>query len=189
VPGFQGGTDEIVHKDLWNYKDIEEDLKGFDACFFCLGTTSSGKTEAEYNHITYELTLAAANTLVRLNPQMTFIYISADGADSSEKGSVMWSRIRGKTENALLSLPFKGVYIFRPAFVEPLPGFESKTTSYRIIYRLISPFTSLIRWAFPSISSSVKEIAQAMIILAEKGNNKKILKSRDIVQIAQEEKE
>lgn len=125
---------ELVHRDLFHYADIEPDLSGFDACFFCLGVTSGGKSEADYQHLTYDLTLAAAETLARLNAGMTFVYVSGAGTDSSEKGSTMWARVKGKTENALLRLPFKAAYMFRPAGIQPLHG--ERFQDHRLPHRL-----------------------------------------------------
>ena len=116
---------QLVHADLFHYEEIENQLNGFDACFFCLGQSSSGMKEADYERVTYQLTMAAAETLSRLNPAMTFIYVSGQGTDSSERGRVMWARVKGKTENALLRLPFAGAYMFRPG------SFNRWTESHR----------------------------------------------------------
>ena len=175
---------EIAHADLWNYASIGKDLSGFDACFFCLGVTSAGMTEADYERITYGITLAAAETLARLNPQMTFVYGSAVGADSTERGSVMWARVRGKTENVLLRLPFKASFMFRPGIIQPLHGIQSKTGSYRILYTLTKPLLPLLRWAFPGYVLTTERIGRAMLNVARSGASKKILESRDINAIA-----
>lgn len=170
---------DLVHKDLWNYNAIESELKGFDACFFCLGTPSAGKSEAEYTKVTYDLTLAAAKTLARLNPRMTFIYVSGEGADSSENSKIMWARVRGKTENALLRLPFKGVYIFRPGIIQPLHGVKSKTTLYRISYNILGPLLPLLRSLSPNLLTTTEKIGRAMIAIAKNGADKKILSTVD----------
>jgi uncharacterized protein YbjT (DUF2867 family) len=128
---------EIVHQDLWHYQAIESDLSGFDACFFCLGVSSSGMKEADYSRVTYEITMAAAEVLCRLNPQMTFIFVSGAGTDSSERGRTMWARIKGRTENALMRLPFAAAYMFRPGVIEPVHGVRSKTPAYRVIYSIV----------------------------------------------------
>src|SRR5579864_1453935 len=130
---------ELVQQDLFAYSANEARLKGYDACFFCLGVSSAGMSEADYRHITYDLTLAAAETLVRLNPAMTFIYVSGAGTDSSERGSSMWARVKGATENALLRLPFKAAYMFRPGVIRPLHGIRSKTPLYRAFYMAAAP--------------------------------------------------
>ena len=171
---------EIVHADLWHYAPIESCLSGFDACFFCLGVTSAGMTESDYERITYGIALAAAETLARLNPQMTFIYVSGAGADSSERGRVMWARVKGKTENALLRLPFKAAYMFRPGVIQPLQGVKSKTASYRILYAIAKPLLPLLRRAFPNYILTTEQIGLAMLAVARHGAPKRVLESQDI---------
>ena len=171
---------EIVHPDLLNYASIEADLAGFDACFFCLGVTSAGMQEGAYERITYGITIAAAETLSRLNPRMTFVYVSGAGTDSSEHGRVMWARVKGKTENALLRLPFKAAYMFRPGIIEPLHGARSKTASYRIFYAIGKPLLPLLRWAFPNSMLTTEQIGRAMLAVARHGAPKPILEIKDI---------
>jgi uncharacterized protein YbjT (DUF2867 family) len=171
---------ELVRKDLFTYSDIEPQLTGYEACFFCLGVTSSGMSEEAYTHITYDLTMAAAETLLRLNPNMTFLFISGAGTDSSEQGRAMWARVKGKTENALLRLPFKGAYMFRPGVIQPLHGIQSKTSSYRILYTLMSPVLPLLRRVFPRYITSTEALARAMIQVAQSGYSKGILETADI---------
>jgi uncharacterized protein YbjT (DUF2867 family) len=171
---------EIVHGDLWNYTAIEPDLTGFDACFFCLGVSSAGMTEADYERVTYGITIAAAETLARLNPQMTFIYVSGAGTDSSEHGRSMWARVKGKTENALMRLPFRAAYIFRPGVIEPLYGITSKTGSYRFFYTIAKPLFPILRWAFPAYVLTTEQIGRAMLIVARNGAPKRILEAKDI---------
>jgi len=154
-------------------------LAGFDACFFCLGISSSGMTEADYSHITYDITLAAAGTLSRVNPGMTFIYVSGTGTDASEKDRTMWARVKGRTENALLQLPLSA-YMFRPGFIQPMDGIQSKTPSYRIFYKLLSPLMPLLRWALPNQVLTTREIGQAMLAVAKHGYEKRILETKDI---------
>ena len=161
---------EIVHRDLWNYASIEADLTGYDACFFCLGVSSSGMTEA----------MAAGETLCRLNPEMTFVFVSSAGTDSSEGGRIRWARVKGKTENALLRLPFKAAYMFRPGFIEPLHGARSKTAAYRVFYTLGKPPMPVLRWAFPDSVPSTESIGRAMLEVAKHGAPKRILESGDI---------
>jgi uncharacterized protein YbjT (DUF2867 family) len=176
---------EVFHADLWDYRAIEGSMSDFNACFFCLGITSSGMAEPDYERVTYGITIAAAEVLSRLNAGMTFIYVSGAGADSSEKGRVMWARVRGKTENALLRMPFKATYIFRPAVIQPLHGIQSRTTAYRILYSITAPLLPLFRRLMPGYVSTTEEIGRAMLIVAKKGAPKPILESRDIVEIAQ----
>jgi uncharacterized protein YbjT (DUF2867 family) len=170
---------EIVHSDLSTYAGIEPELAGFDACFFCLGVSSNGLTEADYSRLTYDLTLAAAEVLSRVNPGMTFIYVSGAGTDSSEKGRSMWARVKGRTENALLKLPLSA-YMFRPGFIQPMDGIQSKTPSYRIFYKILGPLLPLLRWALPNQVLTTREIGQAMIAVAKHGYEQRILETRDI---------
>ncbi len=170
---------ELVHADMSHYEDIESELAGFDACFFCLGVSSSGMTQADYERITYGFTLAAAETLCRLNPQMAFIYVSGSGTDSSEKARMKWARIKGRTENALLRLPFNA-YMFRPGFIEPMDGIRSKTSSYRILYAILKPFLPPLRRVFPGLVITTREIGQAMLSVARNGYPKRILETGDM---------
>jgi uncharacterized protein YbjT (DUF2867 family) len=170
---------EIVHGDLWNYAAIESNLSNFDACYFCLGVSSSGMNETDYERVTYGIVVAAADVLCRLNPRMTFIYISGAGTDSSERGRIMWARIKGKTENALLRLPF-AAYMFRPGFIEPLYGARSKTAAYRVFYLFTKPLLPVLRRAFPNYVLTTQQIAAAMLNVTRNGYPRKILESKDI---------
>jgi uncharacterized protein YbjT (DUF2867 family) len=171
---------EIVHRDLQHYSEIEGALKGFDACFFCLGPSAAGMTPEDYERATYGITLAAAEPLARLNPNMTFVYVSGAGTDSSEKGKVMWARVKGRTENALLRLPFAAAYMFRPGIIQPLYGARSKTTFTRIFYALAGWLLPVLRRAFPNYVLTTEEIGQAMLMVARHGYSKRILEVRDI---------
>jgi uncharacterized protein YbjT (DUF2867 family) len=175
---------ELTLPNLTDYSSVEARLSGFDACFFCLGVSSSGMSEADYSHLTYDLTLAAAETLARLNPQMTFIYVSGAGTDSSEQGRSMWARVKGRTENALLRLPLK-TYLFRPGIIEPLHGARSKTTSYRYFYTVMTPLFPLLRAIAPKYILSTVSIAQAMLNIARHGSTKSVLESADIYALSQ----
>ena len=170
---------EIVHGDLSSYAGIERELTGFDACFFCLGVSSSGMKEAEYERVTYGLTLAAAEMLSRVNPGMTFIYVSGAGTDSSERGRIMWARVKGRTENALLRLPLKA-FMFRPGLIEPRDGIQSKTAVYRVFYKLGGPLLPVLRWALPNQVVTTREIGRAMLAVARRGYEKRILETKDI---------
>ena len=176
---------EIVHKDLSNYAAIEEKFSGFDACFFCLGISASGTTEETYTRVTYDITIAAAETLCRLNPKMTFIYVSGASTDSSEKGRMMWARVKGKTENALLRMPFAAAYMFRPGFIEPAHGEISRTKLYRTLYNLMKPLLPAIRRAFPNQILTTEQIARAMLNLTRRPYPKHILEVPDIRAAAQ----
>jgi uncharacterized protein YbjT (DUF2867 family) len=171
---------ETVHQDLWHYGDIETEMSGFDACFFCLGVSSSGMTEQNYTRVTYDITLAAAETLCRLTPAMTFVYVSGAGTDSSERGRTMWARIKGRTENALLRLPFTAAYMFRPGVIEPLHGAISRTAAYRILYVLSKPLLPVLRWVFPNYVLTTEQIGRAMLKVARDGFSQRVLESRDI---------
>jgi uncharacterized protein YbjT (DUF2867 family) len=176
---------DVVHPDLFHYQPIEASLTGFDACFFCLGVTSSGKAEAEYDRVTYGITLAAGETLCRLNPRMTFIYVSGAGTDSSERGRIMWARVKGKTENALLQLPFAAAYMFRPGIIEPLDGIKSKTNVYQIFYTLGKPLLPVIRLIFPNQIVTTRQIGRAMLNVARNGWPKRVMEIKDIRAAAQ----
>jgi uncharacterized protein YbjT (DUF2867 family) len=171
---------EIVHADLTSYAPIESELAGFDACFFCLGVSSAQMSEQEYTHITYDITLRAAETLARLNPGMTFVYVSGQGTDSSEQGRVKWARIKGRTENALLRLPFKAAFMFRPGFIEPRFGARSRTRLYRVLYFVAGPLIPLLRRAFRNHVLATDEIGRAMLIVARDGAPKPVLEPADL---------
>lgn len=176
---------EIVHANLFDLTDIESQLQGFDACFFCLGVSSVGMQETAYTHITYDLTLSVAHTLLRLNPLMTFVYITGAGTDSSECGKSMWARVKGKTENALLSLPFKAVYLFRPGVIQPMHGVQSRTLAYRLLYPLLWPFIAILRPLMPGTILTTENVGWAMLNAARRGDGDKVLESKDIYQLSQ----
>jgi uncharacterized protein YbjT (DUF2867 family) len=169
----------IVQKDFLDFSSIESELSGFDACFFCLGVSSAGMSEENYRRITYDITLAAAQILVKLNPNMTFVYVSGAGTDSSERGRVMWARVKGQTENALLRLPFKTAYMFRPALIVPLHGIKSKTKLYRVFYAVLWPILPLLK-AFPKYVTTTEKLGRAMLIVAKRGALKRVLENSDI---------
>ena len=171
---------ELVHTDFFDYSGIESQLTGFDACLFSLGVSSAGMDEAKYTHLTYDLTLAVARTLARLNPNMTFIYISGAGTDSTERGRIMWARIKGRTENELLKLPFKSAYMFRPGFIQPLHGIRSKTRLYQALYTALNPILPLLRSAFPKYVTTTEQLGRAMLKVAKQGYPRPILESKDI---------
>ena len=177
---------EIVRTELWDYTDVEGELAGFDACFFCLGVASARMPEAEYERVTYGITLAAGGVLARLNPGMTFIYVSGLGADSSEQGRVMWARVRGRTENALMRLPFAGAYVFRLGLVQPLHGARSRTKLFRVFYQVLGPVLPVVRNAFPKLVLTTEEIGRAMLIVARRGWPKRVVESRDIREVVEE---
>lgn len=171
---------EVVHPNLWDYSDIEGELKDLDACFFCLGVSSLGMSEPDYAHVTYELTVAAGQVLSRLNPGMTMVFVSGQGTDSTEKGPVMWARVKGKAENALAEMPFKAVYFFRPGMIQPLHGIQSRTPAYRIIYALMRPFLPLLKRLFPGQITTTENVGKAMLQVAKKGFPQRILGNREM---------
>jgi uncharacterized protein YbjT (DUF2867 family) len=171
---------ELVHANLLDYSAIEGELSGHDACFFCLGVTSAGTSEQEYERITYAIPVAAAQTLVKLNPGMTFVYVSGAGADSSEKGRTMWARIKGKAENALLAMPFNATYVFRPAFIQPLHGIRSRTKLYNAMYAVLAPLYPVVKAIAPGYAATTEQLGRAMIAVARKGFPRPILESQDI---------
>ena len=171
---------EVIHSDFYNIRPIIGDLKGYNACFFCLGTSSVGKNEAEFTKTTYTLTLHIAEVLAENNPDMTFCYISGGGTDSTEKGRLMWARVKGKTENDLMKLPFKAVYNFRPGYLHPTAGLKN-TLPY---YKYITWLYPILRPIFSGTVSTLSELGLAMIKAAEMGYEKSILEVKDIVALA-----
>jgi uncharacterized protein YbjT (DUF2867 family) len=174
---------DVIHADFSDFTAIEPELAGFDACFFCLGVMSTGLSEAEYTRITYDTTLAAASAFVRAAPDSVFVYVSGAGTDSTEKKRTMWARVKGKTENALLAMPFRGAYMFRPALIQPRHGVVSRTRSYRIFYTLMLPLLPLLR-AFPSITTTTDRVGRAMLASVRGGAPRPIVTSRDINTLA-----
>lgn len=171
---------ELVHANLLDLSAMEGDLTGFDACFFCLGVSSAGMSEEKYTAITYDLTLSVAKTLVRLNPAMTFTYVTGTGTDSSERGRSMWARVKGKTENDLLKLPFKAAYMFRPGGILPLHGVRSKTKLYQAVYTIMKPFYPMLEKWFPNSVTTSEKVGRAMIEIATNGYSKPIIESTDM---------
>src|SRR6202451_3825966 len=171
---------EILHDDFLDFSAIEARLAGFDACFFCLGVSSVGMSDERYRHLTYDITMAAAGTLAKLNPGMVFIYVTGRGTDSTEQGRLMWARVKGKTENDLLKLPFKAAYMFRPAGIQPLHGIRSKTAWVQAIYVTAAPLLSLLNRVAPNYMTTTEQVGRAMIKVAREGFAKPVLESEDI---------
>src|ERR1700693_2482688 len=171
---------ELILTDFLDYSAVESQLAGFDACFFCLGVSSVGMPEERYTRLTYDITLSAARTLARLNPNMTFIYVSGMGTDSSERGRSMWARVKGKTENDLLRLPFKAAYMFRPGVIVPLHGGKSQTKLYQLFLVLLGPLLPLLKGRFPKYVTTTEQIGRAMLQVARRGAPKHVLESLDI---------
>ena len=171
---------EIIHKDFFDLTQIENQLAGYNTCYFCAGVSSMGKSEQEYKRITYDLTLSFANTFLKSIPDLTFCYVSGVGTDSTEKGRSMWARVKGKTENDILKLPFKAAYMFRPGYIQPTKGLKNTYKAYKIF----APFYPVWRTLFPKYVTTLKEIGLAMINATLYGSDKKILECRDIVKLS-----
>lgn len=175
---------ERLLPDLFGFSTVEPLPRGYDACFFCLGVSSGGMREADYHRLTFDLTLAIARALLPGNPAMTFLYVSGAGTDSSERGRSMWARVKGRTENALLRLPFKAVYLLRPGVIQPLDGIRSKTPAYRWIYRLIGPLLTPLRRLLPGHVLTTRSLGQAMLAAARHGAPSAVLETTDIQALA-----
>jgi len=173
---------EALHKDFFDYTALEERLRGFDACFFCLGVTSVGKSEQEYRRLTYDLTMAAARAVSRLNPAMVFCYVSGAGTDSSEHGRSMWARVKGKTENDLMKVPFKAVYSFRPGYIKPTPGLKNSLS----MSKALAPLYPALHLLFPKYVCTLRDVGRSMIRAAAKGYPARILECVDIARLAAE---
>ncbi|HUR05619.1 MAG TPA: NAD(P)H-binding protein [Nonomuraea sp.] len=163
---------EITHGDLLDLTPIEAGLSGYDACFFCLGVSSAGMSEKDYRRVTYDYTLAAGDTLARLSPGSTFVYVSGVGTD--EHGRAMWARVKGQTENALLALPLEA-YMFRPGYIQPMHGVTSRTTWYRLAYMVTAPLYPVLRRLFPTVVTTTEQLGRAMITVAERGAPERVL--------------
>jgi uncharacterized protein YbjT (DUF2867 family) len=171
---------EIVHEDLFDLSDIAVRLTNYDACFFCLGVSSAGMKEAEYRRMTHDLTMSVAQVLSRQNPKMTFLYISGAGTDSTERGRSMWARVKGKTENDLLRLPFRAAYMLRPGYIQPTGGIRSKTGWYRAMYAIAMPVYPLMKRIFRKYVMTTNDLGRAMIKIAKYGASKRVLEAADI---------
>ncbi len=167
---------EIIHTNFFDLSSIENLITGYNACYFCAGVSSMGKKEDEYKRITYDLTLNFAKVLLKLNPDMTFCYVSGSGTDSSEKGKLMWARVKGKTENDLSKLPFKDAYMFRPGYIQPIKGLKN---TYKI-YKFLSPFYPIFEKIFPKYVISLEELGNSMINVTLNDYMKKVLENWDI---------
>ena len=171
---------EIIHRDFFDFSPVEDQLKGYNACYFCLGVSSIGKKEPEYYHLTYTLTMHVAETLSKLNTDMTFCYISGAGTDSTENGRQMWARVKGKTENDLTKLPFKQEFNFRPGLMKASKGAKNLPSFYKYLAWLYP----ILHLFFPSKSCTLAEVGRAMINVTLHGYQKQILEVPDIVEAA-----
>lgn len=176
---------EILHKDFFDLGPLEKDLAGYNACYFCLGVSSAGMSEEKYSHLTYDLTLGFAQAVARSNPGMTFVYVSGAGTDSSEKGSIMWARVKGRTENALLKLPFKAAYMFRPGFIRPMRGVKSRTPMYAVLIVVFRPLFPLLM-RFPKHATTSERVGRAMLKVTLEGFARPHVESLDINALGRE---
>jgi len=171
---------ELLHTDFTDYTEVSEKLKGYDACYFCLGVSAGGMKESDYRKITYDYTLTLGKTLFELNPDIAFIYVSGQGTDSSEKGRMMWARVKGKTENDLLALGFKQAFMFRPGIILPLRGIKSKTPSYQFFYTYLGWLFKLVKVLSPYSVNDTTQIGLAMINATLHGFDKNVIGPKDI---------
>ena len=172
--------EEIIHPNFFDLSPIANRLTGYDGCLFCLGVSSIGMKEKEYYHLTHDLTMQMATLLSQQNKQMAFCYISGANTDSTEKGRSMWARVKGKTENDLMKLPFKKVYNFRPGLIKPTKGLKNTLS----IYKYINWMFPFLQRFFPNATCTLKELGLAMINAVTKGYHKQILEVKDIVALA-----
>ena len=175
---------EVRHTDFFHFEGLRADFAACDACFFCLGISSLGMSEAEYTRVTYDIAMAAAREMVAANPRMTFCFVSGVGTDSTERGRMMWARVKGKTENALLGLGFKAAYMFRPGYIQPVGDVRSKTVWVQAAYAVIAPLYPLFRRAFPNGVTTTAALGRAMIQAAVVGDPKSVLYSADVNSLA-----
>ncbi|HBN8522193.1 epimerase [Pseudomonas aeruginosa] len=175
-----------VRSDLFDYGIEAERFRDFDACFFCLGTSSTAGTEVEYTRLNYELPVAVGKAIAKVNPDLIFVYVSADGADSTQNGKIMWARVKGKTENALQNLGLRATYAFRPGIIIPLNGAVSKTRSYRLMYRLFGWVFALVRVWRPELILDTERMGLAMLQVARRGNITSIVEAESIHRLAVE---
>jgi len=166
----RAATNQVVAPDLFNLPP----LPGFDACFFTIGQTSAGMSEADYTRITFDLTMAVAKAVI--NPKMTFVFVSGAGTG----GRAMWARVKARAENALMEMPFKAAYMFRPGFIQPMHGIQSRTRSYRVFYKIFGWLMPILRRLMPNYVTSTEQIGRAMLAVAKRGYPKKILETADI---------
>jgi hypothetical protein len=172
---------EILHPNFFDLSPVKDKLKGYNACYFCLGVSSVGMKEKEYHHLTYDLTMHMATILAEQNPGMTFCYVSGSGTDSTEHGKMMWARVKGQTENDLMRLPFKNAFMFRPGFMRPTKGLKHVLKGY-MFFTWLYP---VLRPMFPNFVCTLKEVGQAMIYVTLRGYEKSLLEVKDIVRLAQ----
>jgi uncharacterized protein YbjT (DUF2867 family) len=177
--------EELIHNDFSDFSTVKEQLAGYDACFLCMGISSVGMKEEDFKRVTYDYTLSLARELLPLNPKMTITYVSGEGTDSSEKGRVMWARVKGKTENDLIKLGFKQAFMFRPGLIIPLRGIKSRTKAYQFVYDYFMWLVRLFKAVAPNAVVNTTQLGKAMINAALYGYNSAIIKPKDIIQLAE----
>ena len=175
---------EVRRDDFFHFNDCRAEFAACDACFFCLGVSSIGMDEKRYTRLTYDLALAAAHALAAANPRMTFCYVSGAGTDSTERGSRMWARVKGRTENALLALPFKAAFMFRPGYIQPVGAVRSRTGWVQAAYTVIAPFYPILRRVWPNGTTTTANLGRALIAVAAAGYPEKVLYSQDMNRLA-----
>lgn len=173
---------EIIHKNFSDFSSIENELSGYNAAFLCMGVSSVGMKEDKFRFLTYDLTMALAKPLAKLNPDITITYVSGVATDSTEKGRVMWARVKGKTENDIIKLPVKAGFAFRPGVITPTKGLKNTYTAYKVM----KPLLPVFRFLFPKYVSSLRELGLAMINVVLKGYDRNVLEVRDIVKLGKE---
>ncbi|HKS06791.1 MAG TPA: hypothetical protein VJR92_10795 [Gemmatimonadaceae bacterium] len=175
---------QLVHADLYNATPIQNELRGHDACAYCVGVSAIGMTEIEYTRITYDMTIAFANVFLAANPNSTFLYVTGQGTDSSEKGSMMWARVKGRTENALLAMPFKSATMFRPGVIQPHRGIKSRTAMYNMGFALVRPLASWMVRNGKATSTTL--MGQAMLEVIERPPVQRLLGNKEINALGQQ---
>ncbi|MFO0553465.1 MAG: hypothetical protein U0271_34095 [Polyangiaceae bacterium] len=175
-----GKIHEVKHADLLEMAPVAAELRDVDACFYCLGVSAAGMSEADYKRVTYDYAVSVARALLAESPQATFVFVSGGGTDSTEKGGTMWARVKGMTENAILAMPFKASFAFRPALIRPVHGERSRTTSYRVLYAGLSPLMPLLQRALPKHVTTTERVGRAMLAVARTGSSKRVLENQDI---------
>lgn len=176
-------VEEVILEDFFKISDISASLKGYDACFFCLGVSSIGQSEEAFNKVTFELTTLFAESFIQQSPNSIFCYVSGTGTDSTEQGRIMWARVKGKTENAILAMPFKKAYMFRPGYIQPLRGIKSKTNWYQALYNVFWPIYLILKH-FPSTATNTTNMGLAMINTLDGNYENTILENKEINQIS-----
>jgi uncharacterized protein YbjT (DUF2867 family) len=177
---------ELVHEDFLDYVPVCADFAGADACFFCLGVSSAGMSEADYRRVTYDVTLAAAKEILAESGHARFCYVSGAGTDGTGRGRVMWARVKGQTEQALLAMGFESAFMFRPGYIQPMKGVRSKTALYQMVYNVAGPLYPLMRLLVPSYVTTTVDLARAMIEAVRDGYPRQVLETPDINRLAQQ---